>query len=412
MQRTTAQQLHRWAGLGTALFIVLAGLTGAALAFMDELEALTAPELFVVEPPPGSPGSLGKFIDPIQLRDRVQQRYPNARVDHLSFPQPGKSSLFYLFPRIDPASGKPFPLAVDQVYVNPYTGVVLGDRRWGQLFEDGEFQRHNLMPFIWRMHEALALPHPFGKLFLGLVSLIWTFDSFIGLLLTFPRKQPFLKKWQIAWQIKRGAGTTRLNFDLHRAGALWLWLVLLFFAWTSVMLNLREVVYQPVMSLALRFEPDRPPGLEQPRTEPRLDWQRAHDQARQALQSLSRQQGFTVQGEDSLWYRPAIGAYMYRTFTSLDLRDDRGAGDLWIDGNTGMVLKARFEAVGASGDVFSNWLKVLHTGRIGGTAYRSLLVATGLTIGFLSITGVLIWYFKRQPRRALQPATEAELQAP
>lgn len=407
MRRATAQRLHRWAGLGTALFIVLAGLTGAILTFMDELEALTAPELFVVQAAPGA-----TFQDPLLLRERVQQQYPNARVDHLSFPQPGKSLLFYLFPRIDPATGKPFRLERDQAYVNPYTGAILGDRKWGQLFYDGRFHRENLLPFVWRMHEALALPHPFGKLFLGLVSLIWTVDCFIGLLLTFPRKQPFLKKWQTAWQIKRGVGRTRLNFDVHRAGALWLWLVLLFFAWTSVMLNLREVIYQPVMSLALKFEDDRPPGLKEPRLEPQLGWQQAYSQAREALQGLSTREGFTINGEDSLWYRPALGAYMYRTYTSLDLRDDRGGADLWIDGDTGAVLKARFEGRGASGDVFSAWLKVLHTGRIGGVAYRSLLILIGLTIGVLSVTGVLIWYFKRQPRREVEVAAEGSYESP
>jgi hypothetical protein len=51
----------------------------------------------------------------------VQRRYPNARADHLSFAQPGKSLLFYLFPRTDPATGKALPLSVDQLYVNPYT---------------------------------------------------------------------------------------------------------------------------------------------------------------------------------------------------------------------------------------------------------------------------------------------------
>jgi uncharacterized iron-regulated membrane protein len=239
---------------------------------------------------------------------------------------------------------------------------------------------------------------------------IWTLDSFIGLLLTLPRKQPLLKKWGIAWQIKRSAGPRRFNFDVHRAGALWLWAVLLFFAWTSVMLNLREV-YQPVMSLALEFEPDRPPGLERARTEPQLDWQAAHRAGREALAVMAQQQGFSINGEDSLWYRPALGAYMYRTSTSRDLRDDRGATDLWIDGNTGAVLKTRFEGVGASGDVFSAWLKVLHTGRIGGVGYRTLVIVLGLTIGVLSVTGVLIWYFKLQtaPRQSATAPTDATM---
>nr|WP_306306218.1 PepSY domain-containing protein [Methylomonas koyamae] len=38
----------------------------------------------------------------------------------------------------------------------------------------------------------------------------------------------------------------RINFDLHRAGGLWLWLLLLVFAWSSVYMNLSDSVYAPV----------------------------------------------------------------------------------------------------------------------------------------------------------------------
>jgi uncharacterized iron-regulated membrane protein len=205
-----------------------------------------------------------------------------------------------------------------------------------------------------------------------------------------------------------------LNFDLHRAGALWLWMALLIFAWSSVMLNLREVLYQPVMSLAFSFEDDRPPGLSAANLSPRLDWREAHRQARRILEGMARQDGFDIVTEDSVWYRPALGAYLYRTRTSLDLRTDGvGATDLWIDGDNGSVLKTRFERRAASGDFVSAWLRMLHTGQIWGLGYRVLVAIIGVLIGILSVTGVLIWYLKRQTRRrATLQSAAATIPAP
>lgn len=45
-----------------------------------------------------------------------------------------------------------------------------------------------------------------------------------------------------AWIIKPG-NAQRVNFDLHRAGGLWLWLALVLFAWSSVYMNLWDTVY-------------------------------------------------------------------------------------------------------------------------------------------------------------------------
>lgn len=389
-------RLHRWAGLATAGFLIVIGLTGAVLAFQHELEAVVSPELFTATPPPGRAAT--DFLDPLAVRARVERAFPHARVDHLSFPVPGQSQMFYLTPRRDPATGQPFPLAHDQAFANPYTGEVLGARLWGQLFADG-FRRENLVPFIWRVHEALALPHPWGKLFIGLVSVIWLVDCFVGLALTFPRARPVLRKWRAAWLIKRKASRARRIFDIHRAGALWSWAGLLFFAFSGMMLNTYDVVYQPLMSLAFTFEPDRPARVPQAELTPVLDWHAAHERGRAALQAMAANDGFTIEAEDSLWYRPAFGAYMYRTRTSLDIRDTGGRSDLWIDGTTGVVRMARFDGRAASGDAISAWLRTLHTAQFGGVAYRILVSLVGVLVAVLSITGVLIWLRKARKRR-------------
>src|SRR5688572_30819617 len=125
--RPVTLRLHRWAGLGTALFLVVAALTGTVLAYKNELESLINPRLFVVEPPAGT--AANQFLDPFAMRERVQELYPQARADHFTFPKPGQSQMFFLMPRVDPATQQPYPMPVDQVFLNPYTGELLGARK-------------------------------------------------------------------------------------------------------------------------------------------------------------------------------------------------------------------------------------------------------------------------------------------
>ncbi len=389
--------VHRWAGLATALFLLIAGLTGSVLAFRVELDEWVNSGWFAVAPAAGR--GERDFLDPFVLRERVASQFPHARVDYMSFPTPRRPQVFFLTARIEASTGKRYPLTVDEAFFDPYRGSFLGARKWGELFDRHGVHPENAVPFVWRLHEALNIPSPYGKGFMGLIALVWTLDCFVGLALTLPRRRPFWRQWWVAFRIKRGASFPRQVFDWHRAGALWTWLSLLFFAWSAVMLNTGEFVYQPIMSLAFRFEDDRPPVLPEPKFSPRLEWREAHVRARKVLQSLAERDGFTVAEEDSLGYRPKLGAYLYRASTSLDIRDNHGGSDLWLDGDTGAVLLVSHESRGATGNVLSTWIRVLHTGHIGGWPYRLLLVVVGLVIGMLSVTGVLIWARKWRRRR-------------
>ncbi len=405
IMRSLLVLIHRWAGLSTAVFLTVAGLTGAVLAFHEEVEELLNPQWFVALPPSGD--ITKPFIDPFLLRQKVEYSYPQAQVQHVSFPRAGKSQMFYLGPRQDPKTGQAQALAVNQVFLNPYTGVVLGAREWGVLFAAGQFHQENIVPFLLKLHMAFALPHPYGQVFMGVVALIWTLDCFAGLALTFPARQPWFWQWRTAWKIKFTASFHRFNFDVHRSLGLWCWFALLLFAWSSVMLNLGEQVYKPVMSSILVFDerPRNSPLLHPLATlidQPALEWREAYQQAKHALQLASVKHGFSIQAEDSFWYRPAFGAYLYRTRTTLD-KSDHGAGtNLWIDGMTGNVLREDYLGHGASGDIVSKWLRALHTGAVFGLAYRVIIVVLGIAVAILSITGAVLWWKKRQSRRLIK----------
>lgn len=142
--------IHRYVGLVIAGFLASAGLTGSLLAWNDELEAALSPALFRAAPP--APGV--QPLDPLVLRERVAARYPNAWVMYAPLQvEPGRSLSFYLQGAPDPATGAEAEPPNDQVFVNPYIGEILGERKWGDIAQGVK----NLIPFVYHLHQSLAL---------------------------------------------------------------------------------------------------------------------------------------------------------------------------------------------------------------------------------------------------------------
>ena len=227
--------LHRWVGLLMAGFLILVGLTGSLLAFNVELERVFAPQLFA-KPRPGSAP-----LDLATLAERAQEQLPQAQVTSVTYQEPDQVSVGFA-PR-NGTDGRAGPeLAFDEFYVDPWTGDELGRRKRGDLSQG----LINLMPFIYDLHWRLALGD-LGQWTLGIVAVLWTIDCFVGFYLTLPPgSKDFWRRWKPAWLIKRNASAYRLNFDLHRAGGLWFWVVLFVFAWSSVMMDIRPA-YEWVM---------------------------------------------------------------------------------------------------------------------------------------------------------------------
>lgn len=253
--RPTLVRLHRWFGLVMAGFLVMAGVTGSLLAWNDELEALVSPELFVA-----SPAGPGPALDPLELRQRVQAAFAQAFVPRAPLQiEPGRTLAFRLRALPPPGGGTAPELADDQVFINPWTGRIQGQRKWGDIGQGTK----NLMPFVLRLHDSLALDIV-GSYLLGVVALLWTLDCFVGAWLTLPARASrnggpsWLRRWRPAWGLRWRAGAHKLNFDLHRAGGLWPWAMLFVLAWSSVAFNLREV-YEPVMRTLFTFQQDDAP---------------------------------------------------------------------------------------------------------------------------------------------------------
>lgn len=391
--RPALAAMHRYAGLLMAGFLLVAGVTGSLLAWTDELEGALMPAVFRVSPP--TPVAIP--LDPLLLRGQMAARYPAAQVLYapLSAP-PGHSMVFYLR-----AAGDA-PLAHDEVFVDPYTGAVLGQRKSGEIGQG----LINLLPFVERLHHSLALGDT-GLLVFGLVAIIWTVDCFVGAALTFPARlkkrpasgKPWLARWRPSWLVRRHGGSYKLVFDLHRAGGLWLWAMLLVLAWSGVAFNLYGA-YAAVMHPFFATQPaEEIVGRHQPAPGPRLSWQQARSQGRSLMSDLARSQSFTILEENALAYEPGLGVYSYKVRSSRDVREHKGLSTVFFDAASGQQLASWLPTGTASGDTIRSWISALHMASMWGWPFKLFICAMGLAVAMLSVTGVLVWRRKRQGKQ-------------
>ena len=376
-------RLHRYAGLAMAGFLAIAGLTGSVIAFAQEIDSWLNPGLYEI-------ASTGTPLSLAALAQRVEQSDPQIRVMRIEPPSGVReSALLTVVPRQDSVP------TYDQVFADPVTGTVLGTRLWGAIRLD----RAHLVPFIYKLHYSLHIPAPWGLWLMGAIACGWLLDSFIGFYLTLPRGRRLLAKWRRAWKIKSGAELFRTSFDLHRAGGLWLWVLLLMLAVSSISLNLREELFTPMVSvfssvtpsvfdLRVPDETDRDPGL-------------SFDEIAARAQNEAQRLGWTT----------ALGSVAY--IVSYDVfgvrfdAESSWSGDsrfLYLDGRDGRPLGRYVLGEGTAGDIFTVAQFPLHSGRIGGLAGRIAICIAGLAVTALSITGVIIWWLKRSRRHARRAA--------
>jgi uncharacterized iron-regulated membrane protein len=384
--RSLCLWIHRYVGLSVAVFLVIAGLTGSVLVFYHELDAALNPQLF------RAPPAEAQTMDPLLVRERVSAQWSEPALSMDLARRPGEPYRYW------------HDASASEVFVDAVTGDILGARRWGDL-SDG---MANLMPFVYRLHYQLALGSVGTALF-GVVALLWTVDCFVGLYLTAPprrisgahgERRSWLKRWWPAWLI-RAASLFGAIFTFHRAAGLWLWALLLVFAWSAVAFNLRSV-YQAVTGTFLTVTDvwSALPTLAQPRHRPHLDWSQALDTARQRMAEEAQHRGFSVVGEGALSYAPEQGLYRYDVHSSLDLGDRWPQTRVWFDGDSGQRIAFDAPRGIASGNTLTAWIMALHMGTVGGLTYRLLIVIVGLAVAGLSISGVLIWWRKRRRNRS------------
>ncbi|MBD9355825.1 PepSY-associated TM helix domain-containing protein [Methylomonas albis] len=429
--------LHRYAGLYMAFFLTVAGLTGSVLAFYHELDGWLNSEhhqVAILDRP---------MLDDFVLRDKALALLPQAQINQVSFNRkPGQVYEAGLTPRTDPATGKPYELGFLAMRLNPYSGELID---YGKDEGYWPLTRRNILNFIYALHYSLALGEV-GVWLFGIAALIWTIDCFVAFYLTFPvrRKKvgcaevrgasvandalhyvqhilPFISvsknentqsgfwsRWALAWKVKWPASAFRLNFDLHRAGGLWTWLMLFVFAWSSVGFNLGPQVYQPVMKTLFDlpdFSQFPIANLPQPRPAPNIAWQDAHAIGRSLMAEQARLNDFQIINEEALQYQPDKGLFGYVVMSDRDINDKNGSTIVFFDGDSGAFVSLFTPSRQNAGMTISMWLFALHMAAVWGLPYKIFVCLMGLVVAMLSVTGVYIWLKKRRASKLKRPVS-------
>uniref|UniRef100_E1T6K4 PepSY-associated TM helix domain protein n=1 Tax=Burkholderia sp. (strain CCGE1003) TaxID=640512 RepID=E1T6K4_BURSG len=393
-------RLHRWFGVATALFLFVAGLTGAIIAWDHELDAALNPSFFKAR-------TAGPALSGLELARRVEAADPRVQVTYLPLAaEPGHTLQMMVLPRTNPATREPYKLDFNQIAVDPATGEVQGRREWGAF----SLSRINLLPFVYKLHYTLHLPFTggvdLGVWLMGVVGIIWLFDSVIALWLSFPS----VKSWRKSFAFRFGRGGYALTFDLHRSGGVWIWGLLLMVALTSVSMNLAAPVVRPIVSMFSTLTPDPINNPEIARAPQPGDGVLSRERIVQIAEEAGKAQHIAAP-PGGIYYAEFVHAYGVGFFQTGNDHGDMGLGNPWMywDAATGKLLGKQIPGRGTAGDIFMQVQYPLHSGRILGFGGRILISAVGIAVAVLSATGLLIWLKKLNARRrAAHKADEAQ----
>lgn len=382
LSRRWLTKLHRWSGLLLLFFLFVAGVTGAILAFRWELDRAINPQLFSVEPQ-------AQTLSYTALIDRVESHFPDLMVSTVVAPKtPQQSTIVYVKSRMAAhvahvhVMGMKSELDFNQVFVDPYTGKVLGQRSTSRF----GLTRESLIPDIVRLHFTLFLDE-FGAWVMGISAVVWFLTTFLGMVLTWPATWQSFKSWKPLLTLRTKSGSYKLNYDLHRTASLVTLPILVVVAFTSFYLNLPGMVKPLIAAFSPVFDFATIPSAGQMDiNSPRVTVEQAVAVAQQAMPAARHQSV----GRDFV-----KGLYSVR----MKLPDDvssTGNNTVYVRMSDGQVAFQRRAADATAGDVFSAWQYPLHSGAAFGLVGQCLIFIGAVALVAMCVTGLNVWLRKRR----------------
>lgn len=347
-------KLHLILGATAAIFLVILGLTGAIIAFENDIDHWLSPGLFYLR--------VGTPLPESELIKAVERRSAPARVTTVHiFREPNLVRMMQTSNRAT-------------VYVNQYTGEILGTRI-------GPSTAQKILGYIHQLHTHLV-PDPrqarraadIGGKVVEAAGLVLCLLAPTGLIL-----------W---WRVKRagvkwGAPWFRICFDSHVVLGVYAALFLLIAAITGVLVAQENWVYSALHSPALspfpRMQSTPGAGLTP------ITADRAGEIARASLP------GTTITD-----FMLPIGP---KGFFAVILRAPEETSEaahsyVFIDQYTGRVLYLSNFLTNSPGYRAVRFNRSIHTGDMFGTAGHVITSLSSLALVVMAITGLVIWLKK------------------
>jgi uncharacterized iron-regulated membrane protein len=357
--RQTFVLIHRYVGMILGLVVCIIALTGTLLSFNHEIDHAINPALMTVTPQ-------AQTLSVDTLLETAQKTHPDYKLAYFEPPQqPQDSYMIELIKEISEEEETSF-----QVFVDPYTGKVLGERK-GDAY---------LMGFVYALHYELA-SGKWGSRIVSITALAWIVIGVSGLLIW-----PSWKRLKQGFRVR----TSRwlfANYDYHKVVGIIAAGFILVLGVSGSIFQFHEQV-EPVVAAVTR-SPEAPELKSVPPSKgaTRLSYAEIFQRAEKAVPNAV-----------STWV-----SYPAEPDEAIEV-DRKQPGDMnqwgkhWvvIDQYSGEVLGiTTHDTTGATPlDTFNNWNWNIHTSIWGGIPTRILLSIFGLTPAILFITGLVIFWGK------------------
>jgi uncharacterized iron-regulated membrane protein len=362
--RSWAFYSHRYLGLSVGAIAAIIGITGSILVFYPELDALAVRWQFGM----------------IHVQRKPLPMFTLLNIVRTTFANQGQWKVSGYYPSLTAHPDPNLPVSISlvnskeqwlDVIINPFTGEVLGTRRW-----DGSF-----FDFIFKLHYQL-LAGDIGSYIAGIIALMMVILSITGLIL-WPGWRRLISGFKIKWR----AHPKRVNFDLHKVAGITTVLFLILISFTGFCWNLPALT-DPVIQTVTASPKHRDPVSKVIPGRSTLPF----------TEELLAKTETAIPGGRitfiSFPTKPEETFHVQKYFP----KDWNEWGDhtVYLDQYSGEVIKVDNHQTKSTAERFTNTFSAWHYGYFGGLPTRILYVLVGLTPTFLLATGFIMWRYRRR----------------
>ncbi|MEH2392108.1 MAG: PepSY-associated TM helix domain-containing protein [Nostoc sp.] len=376
-------RLHRYIGLIVGLIAIIIGLTGSMLVFHDEIsEFLLHRQIGTITPSGDAYGNPKRERLPVEvILNRVKTTYANqsgVTIDRIYISaKPNAPAI--VVPRKQESD-------LAELYVNPYTGVVLGNSQ--EIFSERFFS------VVYELHYSL-LAGKTGYAIAGIAALLMCILSITGILLW-----PGWRKLLNGFKIKLDAHPKRVNFDIHKVAGIVTAIFIALTGFTGFCWNFTDFTKPIIYAVTFTRKPaSEPISIPVPGKTP-LE---LTDQLKTARATFPNAMLGTIyfpgKPEDALSIR----------FKLPQDDDENGQSYVYLDQYSGKVLRVDNILEMPLGDRVLNSFEPLHYGTFGGIPTRILYVFVGLAPLILFITGFVMWRYRHRTQPHIYTTSNSNL---
>nr|WP_315258563.1 sulfite reductase flavoprotein subunit alpha [uncultured Duganella sp.] len=361
-------QLHWFVGITAGTVLMVIGLTGAILAFREQILDALNPGVrnVAVQNAP--------VLSPQQFAQAARLAKPHERVTSIIlYDTPGSSARIGLAPAPGERRG-------ETIYLNPYTGALLPELEYEGFFEWNE-----------RMHRFLLMERDTGKMFSGTLAFMLLGLTLTGLYLRWPRRVWDWRTWLTFDTRMKGRS---FLWGLHSVVGTWVMVVFVMFTLSGV-----YWAFDPIRNMADGWmgtlRPPREAGAPKPKG----------DKPKQTGPADLSASWDTFQKNAPNWQmaflRPPerASAPLQILWVAKDAPHVRARSSMTINQQTGELVKNDLYAARPVGARIQSTIYPLHIGTYFGVVGQIIVFIAALALPGFGITGWMLYLDRRKQKR-------------